>query len=44
MILGHSAATAAVIAIREDQAVQDVEYSDLKSQLVEDGQVLGYTE
>ena len=44
MILGHSAATAAVIAIREDQAVQDVEYSDLQSQLVEDGQILQYTE
>ncbi|MDZ7720783.1 MAG: FAD-dependent oxidoreductase [Balneolaceae bacterium] len=44
MILGHSAAAAAVIALREDQAVQDVDYSELRSQLLEDGQVLEYSE
>lgn len=44
MILGHSAATAAVIALREDQAVQDVNYDQLRNQLLEDGQVMEYTE
>lgn len=40
MILGQSAATAAVMAIDTGTAVQDVRYSDLKQKLVADGQVL----
>jgi predicted dehydrogenase len=40
MILGQSAATAAAIAIDKDIAVQAVPYSELKSRLVTDGQVL----
>jgi len=40
MILGQSAATAAVQAIDNNQAVQDVSYEKLKSQLVNDQQVL----
>lgn len=42
MILGHSAGTAAVLALRENQAVQDVDYSLLREQLLEDGQILRY--
>ena len=41
MILGQSAATAAVMAMDGGIAVQDVEYGDLKTQLEADGQVLG---
>ena len=40
MILGQSAATAAVMAIDVDQAVQDVPYDRLRSRLIDDGQVL----
>ncbi len=40
MILGHSAATAASIAIDENIAVQDVEYEKLKTQLLAEGQVV----
>jgi hypothetical protein len=40
MILGQSAATAAVIALQEGLAVQDVDYEALKARLVEDGQRL----
>jgi hypothetical protein len=40
MILGHSAATAAVMAIDDKQAVQDVPYARLREQLLKDGQVL----
>ena len=40
MILGQSAATAAVMAIENDQAVQDVPYERLRERLVADGQVL----
>ncbi len=40
MILGHSAATAAAIAIDEKQAVQDVNYEKLSQKLLRDGQVL----
>lgn len=40
MILGQSAATAACLAIDDDIAVQDVKYTELKEQLVKDGQVL----
>ena len=40
MILGQSAATAAVLAIEGEIPVQEVPYDKLKTQLVEDGQVL----
>ena len=42
MILGQSAATAAVQAIENDLAVQDINYEQLKQQLLKDGQVLEY--
>jgi hypothetical protein len=40
MILGQSAATAAVLAIDGDLAVQDVPYAALRTRLIADGQVL----
>ncbi len=40
MILGQSAATAAVMAIDAGQAVQDVPYEKLREKLLADGQVL----
>ncbi|NHE58215.1 FAD-dependent oxidoreductase [Cyclobacterium plantarum] len=40
MILGQSAATAAVMAMEQDIAVQDLSYAALKEQLLQDGQVL----
>ena len=40
MILGQSAATAAVLAIEAEIAVQDVPYQKLRSRLLADGQVL----
>lgn len=40
MILGQSAATAAVMAIEKGIAVQDVDYSKLRARLLADGQVL----
>ncbi len=40
MILGQSAATAAIMAIDEGINVQDVEYAKLRERLLEDGQVL----
>ncbi|MCH6234264.1 FAD-dependent oxidoreductase [Cognataquiflexum rubidum] len=40
MILGQSAATAAVMAIDENIAVQEVEYSKLNKKLKADGQVM----
>jgi hypothetical protein len=42
MILGHSAATAAALAIDGDLPVQDVPYEKLRQQLLEEGQVLEY--
>lgn len=42
MILGQSAATAAVIAIDDGIAVQDVPYAKLQARLVKDGQVLEF--
>jgi len=42
MVLGQSAATAAALAIDAGSEVQNVNYEDLKSQLVKDKQVLGY--
>ena len=38
MILGQSAATAAVMAIDENIAIQDVNYDKLRERLVKDGQ------
>ena len=43
MILGHSAATAACLSIDHNQAVQQVDYEQLKAQLLKDGQVLEYS-
>jgi hypothetical protein len=40
MILGQSAAAAAVLAINSDRAIQDIDYETLKSQLIQEGQVL----
>jgi len=40
MILGQSAATAAVMAIEDDVSVQQVSYARLRRQLLADGQVL----
>jgi hypothetical protein len=40
MILGQSAATAAVMAIEANQAVQDVPYAKLRTRLIQDGQIL----
>lgn len=42
MILGQSATTAAVLAIENDQPVQNIEYGELKKELLEDGQILEY--
>jgi hypothetical protein len=42
MILGQSAATAAVLAIEKTSTVQDVPYAGLKARLVADKQVLEY--
>jgi hypothetical protein len=42
MILGQSAGTAAVLAIDEDVAVQDIPYEKLKSRLLKDGQKIKY--
>jgi hypothetical protein len=43
MILGQSAATAAVMAIDGNIAVQDVPYEKLRERLLADGQVLEFT-
>jgi hypothetical protein len=43
MILGQSAATAAVLAIEGGLAVQDVPYAKLEQRLRKDGQVLEYS-
>jgi hypothetical protein len=42
MILGQSAATAAVLAIEGGTAVQDVAYPRLRDRLLRDGQILQY--
>jgi hypothetical protein len=42
MILGQSAATAAVLAIDAKSAVQDVPYAKLRERLLKDGQILSY--
>ena len=43
MILGQSAATAAVLAINAGLAVQDVPYHKLRHQILSDGQILHVT-
>jgi len=43
MVLGQSAATAAVLAIDGGTAVQDVPYEKLRTRLVADRQILDYT-
>lgn len=43
MVLGQSAATAACQAIDTSEAVQDIDYSMLRNQLLKDGQVLEVT-
>lgn len=43
MILGQSAATAAVIAIDAGVSVQEVSYEKLKTQILKDGQILQYS-
>ncbi len=43
MILGQSAATAAAIALDDELPVQDVPYSRLRAQLLNDGQILEAT-
>ena len=40
MILGQSAAVTACIAIDENSAVQDMDYNDLETLLLDKGQVL----
>jgi len=42
MILGQSAATAAVRALEQKQAVQEVSYDWLRERLLQDGQILEY--
>lgn len=42
MILGQSAATAAVLAIDDGIPVQDVPYEKLKTQILKDGQILHF--
>jgi hypothetical protein len=42
MILGQSAATAAVLAIEDKVAVQDLDYARVRQRLLKDGQVLEY--
>jgi hypothetical protein len=42
MVLGQSAATAAVMAIDGGLAVQDVPYAKLRERLLQDGQVLAW--
>jgi hypothetical protein len=43
MILGQSAATAAVLAIDANQSVQDVPYAKLRERLLADGQILEFS-
>jgi hypothetical protein len=43
MILGQSAATAAVLAMDAKQVVQEVPYAKLRERLLADGQILEYT-
>ena len=42
MILGQSAATLAVLSIEQERGIHEVSYADLRTRLLEDGQVLEY--
>jgi len=42
MVMGQSAATAAVHSIYENTTVQRIDYSRLKEQFIKDGQVLDF--
>lgn len=42
MILGQSAATAAVMALEKNTGIHDLEYEELKKKLLTDGQILEY--
>ncbi|XOV93464.1 MAG: FAD-dependent oxidoreductase [Bacteroidota bacterium] len=42
MVLGQTAGTAASLALKEDNNVHRVEYENLRSQLIQDGQTLKY--
>lgn len=44
MITSQSAATAAVLALREKVAIQDLDYAKLQARLLQDGQVLEWRE
>lgn len=44
MVLGQSAATAAVMAIQSNRDIQQVDYTALKQQLLQEGQVLALPE
>lgn len=43
MVLGQSAATAAMFAIAANSTVQDIDYAQLRERLLKDGQVLEWT-
>jgi hypothetical protein len=42
MILGQSAATLASLAVEKEKSLYEVSYNDLKSKLLDDGQVLEF--
>lgn len=42
VILGQSVAAAAVLGIENEQTVQNIQYEELKKQLLEAGQILEY--
>jgi hypothetical protein len=42
MILGQSAGTLASMAVAKKTSIYDISYSDLKTRLVKDGQILEF--
>ena len=44
MVLGQSSATAACLAIDSNQSIQDLDYSDLRSRLLDDDQALEWSQ
>ena len=42
MILGQSAATLASIAVQKGESINEISYNDLKSRLLDDGQILEF--
>jgi len=44
MILGQSAGTVAALAVDKDTGIQEIPYAEIRSQLLEDGQVLEISE